>query len=216
MKTVHICGLFRQDLREVSQADLTQDGAQVWTVNDWYRCYPWMKPHRVFNLHTMKYQEEWIAREENAGRYPGDWLEKYRRFAKKGTEFVLVEDWQIPGAILLPAEALMQSFPVQYCGISAMILMAVLEGYERISLLGVRLRDSEYKYQISGISAAIRIARSRNIEAIVPHEAEWEARQLEIQPEVALLYDTVIACLADKLRADTENVQYTEGGNVLA
>jgi len=206
-RSVHICGLYRQDLAGVTWQDLTADGSQVWTLNDWYRCYSWMKPHRVFNLQTMEHLKENVLNDDH--RYPGDWMEIYKGAAECGTVFVLLEEWGIQDQQLLPADELLDAYPhARLCGISAMILCAVLEGFQKISLKGVQLRDNEYKYQLTGITQALAIARNAGVEVDNPRETEWAIREGSMALDVELIYDKAISLLAERLRVDTD-VQLT-------
>jgi len=198
-KTVHICGLFRADIPELSSLS---DG-QVWTVNDWYRCYPKMTPDRVFNLHTKEALDESLAVEGREDRFPGDYISEYHMAAESGTQFVLLEQWGIANEMLYPADRIfdfLNGHKVQFCGITAMILLAVLEKYEKICLWACPLRDNEYRYQIQGILKAIKIARFKGVEVECEYETDWAVRLTSTEPDVAKTYDDSIALLAERLR----------------
>jgi len=175
-KSVHICGLFRQDLANISWGDLTFDGSEVWTLNDWYRCYPWMTPHRVFNVHFFPHVNE------DEHRFPGDWKEWYNKVIARGGKISVVqtiEGVEEAGQELLPME-MEQTFRLSSmgCGISTAICLATHLGFEKITLHGVYLRDEEYAYQIQFIENALKNAVLKGVQIVNPRSREWEGRDV--------------------------------------
>ena len=176
-KHVHICGLFRADLKGKAQSDLQSAGAEIWTCNDWYRCYPWMMPDRVFNSHYAPHINE--AR----GRFPGDWKAWYNNVIENGGKISVVEEIAgvtPSGQELLPEELLTEfNISSMGCSISLMICMAIHHGASKISLHGVRLRDEEYSYQLDFINNALKHCLLRGVVVDNPHAEQWAARDIE-------------------------------------
>lgn len=176
MRTVHICGLFRQDLNGYDQADLSAGGAQIWTVNDWYRCYPWMMPDRLFNPHFAPH-----INEGDDSRFPGDWRAKYNELIASGGKISvveLIEGVNPEGQELIPLE-LWNKFPRSAigCSISLAICLAAYQGFQRIELRGVRLRDTEYEDQLNFVQSAIMHAQRAGVTEIInPYEQAWAAQ----------------------------------------
>ncbi len=181
MKTVHICGLYRADLEGYTQKDLCAAGAQVWTVNDWYRPYPWMMPNRVVNPHFWPHTNHYCDQAmDDPHRYPGDWKAEYNRVIEQGTEIYGVENIEgvnEAGQNLLPAE-LFEKFTLDdiVCSISACIGMAALEGFERIYLRGVQLdKRGEYKAQMPGITSTILKSKLMGVKEVLTSSGEpWK------------------------------------------
>lgn len=175
-KHVHICGLYRQDLQGETLTSLKAGGAQVWTCNDWYRCYPWMVPDRVVNPHYFPHISA------DSDRFPGDWKAWYNNVIEndgKISVVELIEGVDPSGQELLP-ENLASEFNMSSlgCSISLMICLAIHHGFNKITLRGVRLRDEEYSHQIDFIRNALRHCILRGVQVINPFADEWSARNV--------------------------------------
>ena len=178
-------------------ADLTAGGAEVWTMNDWYRCYPWMTPHRLFNIHfaphvtegdPARFPCELVPHFEEVLGEDGPWVKKtveridwkdwYNHAIDSGCKVSVVEQIQgvsPDGQELVPL-SLWDTFPRSaiVCSVSLGICLAASMGFERIELRGVRLRDVEYTDQLNGVLNAIRHARSVGVKEIInPYEEVW-------------------------------------------
>ena len=174
-KHVHIVGLYAKDLEGTTQEDLKATG-DVWTCNDWYWFYPWMtKPDSVFNIHFAPH-----VHISDMTRFPGAWMTRYNEVIQRGGRIVVVD--QIKGVnpdgqVFLPPD-LVKVFSMDscLCSISAMILMAAYEGYEQITLHGVRLTDDEYRSQVLPIERAIVWATGKGCVVNNPYTDEWDKR----------------------------------------
>ena len=176
IKHVHICGLFRADLKGVSQKDLSANGAEIWTCNDWYRCYPWMMPDRVFNIHYAPHVNE------SRGRFPGNWKKWYDNVIDNGGKVSVVqkiEGINPDGQHLLPME-LLDKFSISSmgCSISLALCLAIHEGFQKITIHGVRLRDAEYSHQIDFINNALKHCTLNGVQVDNPYAEQWKAREV--------------------------------------
>ena len=177
-KHVHICGLFRADLEGMTPSDMSASGAEIWTCNDWYRCYPWMMPDRVFNIHYAPHINE------SPGRFPGDWKSWYNRVIDNGGKISVVEiigGVNPEGQELLPTE-LLDSFGINSmgCSLSTSICLALYLGFKNISIRGARLRDPEYAHQLSFLENALRHCSLRGIHVDNPYADQWKLRQVDM------------------------------------
>jgi len=166
-KTLTIVGLYRQDLIGETMQTLHTAGA-VWTLNDWYRCYPWMVPDCLFNLHIGNHTHP------DNERFSDDWKWHYNEAGRKGTKIVV-------GTIIPGVDTKYQvlfnewdTIPIYWRQIEVMTYLAAKSfGYERIIHRGVRLRDDEYRGQIIGMVEVLDRLRSDGVEIINAHENEW-------------------------------------------
>jgi hypothetical protein len=167
---VLILGLFRADLQDYNdETVLKKEFGDIWTLNDWYRCYPWLvHPDLIINLHRTPFPKTLDH------RYPGDPVVKY---AESGACIVHHPDYPINmnHAFPLPLDELKERFPVHRmnCAISTLIYLAILANYENIALRGVLLRETEYQYQVRSVLDAINVARAVGIKVDNPREREW-------------------------------------------
>lgn len=168
MKSVVICGLFRQDLKDFDDCSLKRLG-EVWTLNDWYRCYPWMMPDRLFNLHLDSHVHESVH------RFPGDWKAMYNQAIRRGARVVVAKwiDGVDAGGQEIIDQDIWKSVPIHWRQIAVMTYLAACEGFERIVHQGVYLRDTEYLPHIVGLLEAMEIARNRGVDVYSPHEKRW-------------------------------------------
>lgn len=169
-RVVQIIGLYRQDLKDLDEESLKSYG-EIWTINDWYRPYPWLKnPDRVYNIH----QQESMAGVPNY-RFV-NWEQEYKEAIARGVE--IITPFQYSDGLntkLLPIKELEDTFPVHQlqCSISIMMGVAILERVDKIIFRGIYLREEEYKYQIDGILLMAEYARCRGIEVEMPYEDKW-------------------------------------------
>jgi len=173
-KHVHICGLYRADLRGYTQSDLSSNGEQIWTLNDWYQFYPWMMPDRVLNVHYFPHINE------SEHRFTGDWKAQYNRVVREGGKISVVEVIKgvcEDGQELLPME-LRDKFAMSSigCGVSTAINLAIHLGFKKISLHSIRLRDAEYAHQIQFIQNALKNAEIHDVEVDNPYHDDWSSR----------------------------------------
>ncbi len=169
-KVVQIVGLYRQDLRDFDEESLKSNG-EIWTINDWYRSYPWLKnPDRVYNIHPQESMDD-------VPQYRFvNWKKEYKEAISRGVK--IITPFQYDNSLnteLMPIEKLEETFPAYMlqCSISIMMGIAILEMCDKIILRGVHLREEEYKYQVDGILRMAEYARERGIEVEMEHEEDW-------------------------------------------
>lgn len=170
-EAVTILGLYAADLRGVKRRNLS---GEVWTLNDWYVVYPSLTPDRLYNLHAAPHTHPDTER-----RFPGNWRAAYSAARMNGTRIVTV--WPIDGVdgqVPLPDVDLVRQFGARAmsCSIATMIYHAIMDGFMKIELRGIRLNEDEYLYQVRGIRAAIAVAREFCREVTCQYEPEWEAK----------------------------------------
>jgi len=149
IKHVHICGLFSADLKV---------------------------PDRVFNIHYAPHVNE------SRGRFPGNWRRWYNNVIDNGGKISVVEEIKgikPRGQQTLPME-LSDKFSISSmgCSISLSICMAIHQGFQKISLHGVRLRDDEYAHQIDFINNALKHCILNGVQVENPYAEQWAAREV--------------------------------------
>lgn len=170
-RVVQIIGLYRQDLHGLDEESLRSCG-EIWTINDWYRPYPWLKyPDRVYNLHPQESMTD-----VPPYRFV-NWKQEYKEAISRNVEIITPFQYDTGlNTKLLPIRQLEETFPVTQlqCSIAILMGVAILEGVDKIVLKGVYLRDEEYKYQVEGILQMAEYARCRGIEVEMPYEKKWQ------------------------------------------
>lgn len=167
---VQIVGLYRQDLSGFDEESLKAHG-EIWTINDWYRPYPWLKnPDRVYNIHPQESMND-------VPQYRFvNWKQEYKEAISRGVKIITPSKYDDNlNTELMPLEKLEETFPIYMlqCSISIMMGIAILEMRNKIILRGVHLREDEYRYQVDGILRMAEYARERGIEIEMEHEEAW-------------------------------------------
>ena len=150
-RNVNIIGLYRADFQNLGISSVSLLNGERWTLSDWYVSYPWLKPHRVYELHT----EEQIIEAKEAGRYPYD-HKKINSNSK-----------------VISSHKKVYSDNALSCSIGIMIADAIEEGFKVINIYGVHMLGMQHEIYISGILEIIDIARSKGIEVNCLYEKEW-------------------------------------------
>jgi len=169
-KSVVICGMFRQDFEGLDESSIKAE-SELWVVNDWYTFLPFECPDRIYNIHRPPFTHP-----DTKHRFI-DWKRRYNQAVKLGSRVMVTE--KIPGIIgqrWVKTDALTNKFPTGFlqCSISTMIGEAILEGFSKIKLLGVRLRDDEFTYQIYGIRGMLNLAKAQGIKVDNLRDSEWQ------------------------------------------
>jgi len=173
-RVVQIIGLYRQDLQGLDEESLRSCG-EVWTINDWYRPYPWLKhPDRVYNLHPQESMTD-----VPPYRFV-NWKQEYKEAISRGVKIITPFRYDAGlNTNLLPIYQLEETFSVTQlqCSIAILMGVAILKGVDKIILKGVYLREEEYKYQVEGILQMAEYARCRGIEVEMPYEKKWQEKR---------------------------------------
>ncbi len=166
MKKVIICGLYYLD---VTPEKVNQPGASLWTLNSFYHYYPqtWFKPDQVWQIH-MNFPR--VVNTMNMA----NWVERYKEY---DAEIVVTTDYGFQ------RQRFFNPFPVicrfgelaMTSSVSMMIAQAIIDGYDAIDLLGVRMKtDGEHAYQAPGVKYMIGEARAAGVDVFATYEPEWD------------------------------------------
>jgi hypothetical protein len=166
MSKVWFLGLGAETPADVLAARL--EGQRVWTINDWYRFYPWLRGHeRVYNVHEVPNEHP-----DGSGRF-----ERWRWFYEaSGAEIVTVDDHGFKRQRIIDSDGLLKEFGAFFFGSSLgfMFAEAIREGVKVIEMEGIQLRaGQEYAYQIPSVLHNIDVARGLGIDVRTPHEPRW-------------------------------------------
>ncbi len=167
-------------------ADLKIDLARfadhdIWTMNDFYKWFPGLKPNAVFEIH----REGTLAIAMQQGRYPGDYKAK---FNESGADIVTRFSHGLDNEFIIDESKLVLLFGEKFFvgTFSYMFAMAILQGFEQgykqITVRGIHLdRKTEYYTQIPGMLRNIDEARQRGMTVDVPGDFEFTWRTLAYQ-----------------------------------
>ncbi len=140
---------------------------EVWTLGDWYRPFPWLRPARVYQIHS-----NFNGMPGNPERYL-NWREEY---AKSGAEIIVTTPLGFERERVFDAEKALAVFGEAMfgCTVGYMAADAVFEGVERIEFVGFGLSlGSEFAWQAPLMLCAIDYCRQAGIEVIAKDEAKW-------------------------------------------
>jgi len=158
---------------ELSQAEASKRANEVWTVNDWYQKMPRLPcPDRVFNIHS-----DITAHADDPTRFAGDTIKKYN---ESGAEIVTSRYY--PELYNCKPFALhklldIRKDPFFSSSLAAMFVMAWLECWDEIELVGVQLGlGAEHEGQLPAVAGAISESERRGIRVINPFAEEWARR----------------------------------------
>lgn len=145
-------------------------GYEIWTLNDYYRVFPNLKPDRIFEIHKPLDMEQLRAN----GRFPGDYVKVYN-----DSEAQIVTSYfhGFQKEKLFPGKALEEFGPIFFAATTSyMFALAIMEGYGEITIEGIYLsRSDQHKHLIPGMLRNIDAARGRDIVVRIPgdHESRW-------------------------------------------
>lgn len=170
----------------------------LWTLNDWYTFIPWLKPHRIYQIHAEGFSKllpKW--------RFI-DWRSHYE---KSGAEICCTVDLGFKKQVYFPVLRHYQKYGA--LSMSSSIAMMICDAIEmnptKITIQGVKLAyGDEYQTQAPGVCHMIKKARESGIIVEASNESEWGGAKI---PEDAgsseILYGGVgkfIGGLQDVLR----------------
>lgn len=164
MKKITILGLNHKGV-----GPSTVRGREVWTLGDFYRPFPWLKPGRVYQIHT-----DFDGKHEDPTRYL-NWRDEYE---KSGAEIIVTTPLGFSRERIFDIPRALAEFnnTIFACTTGYMFAEAIWEGVQNIELQGFGLTlGSEYYWQAPVMLCAIEIARSRGIEVSCLQEEKWRA-----------------------------------------
>ena len=150
----------------------------VWSISDWYRCYPQLPTiQRLYELHGAGFSEEAIAKNLDHGYFPGDWKKEMLN-----SESLHVWDdngWQRvlghPQTVKIDFDSLLGKYGEKVLSStgSTMVCEAIDCGYECINIHGFSLCDDIYGVEAWGMLNAIEIAESKGVTVNAYHRDKW-------------------------------------------
>ncbi len=162
-KSVIFLGLYSWDFLNLHASEINQY-AEVWSLNEFYNVYPDLKVSRVFQIH-----------EDCDTGITDNWRIAYN---KRKVPCVTVKHIDgLDNQIHFDAKKAFKEKGNNFftSTFSYMFYMAQKEGYQKIRLMGVRLKmQSEYEYQRFGMLKNIDDTRSYGIKVENPRQLEWE------------------------------------------
>lgn len=171
-KTAAFIGFYAPDLQYLTLDDLRWGGADLWTVNDFYRILNF-KPDRVYN----PCDDTFTGHAEDPSRF-SNWKEEYN---KAGSEIVTIDHVSgLNNQRKFDFKRGAKDFGLGFftSSFSYMFAEAIWQGYEHIKLYGIRLAaGGEHHHQVPGILHAIDECRRRGITVDAPYEEEWRSFQ---------------------------------------
>jgi hypothetical protein len=161
-------------------------GVAVWTLNDYYRVFPGLKPDRIFEIHKP-FNLELL---QSDGRYPGDYRKIYN---ESGAQIVTRHFQGFENEKIFPLETAIETFGPNFfvSTTSFMFALAIMEGYQDITVEGIHLtRGDQHDYMTHGMLRNIDAARARNIEVRIPgrHEFRWREQAKTTKEEWREVY----------------------------
>lgn len=163
------------DLPEIEERQC--DGAEVWTMNDFWMWYPGLRPNAIFQIH----KPEWLPIGKN-GRWLGNWRTVYNAAS---CPVYTCFDNGLDNERLMQMEILEQHFPryLYQCTVVYMLAAAMTAGVEVVQFEGMLFsNDGERMNQLPYIVKAIRRAREAGM-------------TIEILPEIEKQWADVLDCM---------------------
>jgi len=166
---------------------------EIWTMNDYYKWFPDLRPHMIFEIH----REGSIEESQKSGRFPGDYRTIYNA---SGADVVTRYPHDLDNEQNVDTDFLIYLFGERFFvgTFSFMFAWAILRSFKRalgdpvqITIEGIHLnRHSEYHTQIPGMLRNIYEARLHGIEVIVTggYERTWRALGPNIKEEWKGIY----------------------------
>ena len=141
-KEVIILGLNDVD-PTINRDELEQ--CEVWTLNDYYRPYPWLKPDRVYQVHTDIDNAVTEMQKKRPDRWK-NWREKYN---ESGAEIVtLKHDPLLNNQIVMDVVKMSENYGTGFFSqtFAYMAYDAIEEGYTIVKLRGFSsMEGKDYK-----------------------------------------------------------------------
>ena len=120
------------------------ENCEVWTLNDYYRCYPWLEPTRIFQTH-MNIDEN--VKNIQKGR-PDRWQNWREKYNNSNAEIVtLKEDPGLKKQFVLDVKYLADKYGVEFfkSTLSYMAAEAIAYKYDKVHLMGFSMME-DYDY----------------------------------------------------------------------
>ena len=161
MKTAILLGLYHSavDLDDIKKRQA--DGAWLWTMNDYYQFYPWLRPDAIFQVH----KPEWLPLNTD-GRWSGDYREIYN---EAGCPIYTCWPDHLKNGVCF-TNVLPDHFPMwlYQCTVVYMLAMALHHKFDRVEFEGMHFVDEgERVGQLPYIVEAIRVARNKGLEVAI-------------------------------------------------
>ena len=145
-------------------------GKEVWTMNDWYRVYPWLKhPQRVYQIHGLMDNVFLPGRYEN-------WRERYN---DSGAKIITVTDQKVKNQKRWDRYRRIEKKYGRNTFTSTMCYMmadAITERVDEIHIFGVKLISYEFVKQVPELLLWIERAEVEGIKVVCNMRETWEAK----------------------------------------
>ena len=158
MKSVVIVG-YANSIKEVDW----KTESEIWIMNDMYDFVP--RFDRIFEIHTAESIRTRVTRREG--------LNHYEALKILENPIYMQSAWpEIPSSVRFPLDEIIKEFYIPAmgdkifitCTVSHMLALAIFEGFEEISLLGVdQAIDTEYEVEMPSVLYWLGIAQGRGI-----------------------------------------------------
>lgn len=180
------------------------NGAQIWTLNDYYMFYQFLMPDAIFQIHNP----EWLPLNTD-GRWAGDYRSIYNH--AECPVYACWPDVGLSNEIIMDEPMMADWFPMwmYQCSVVYMLAVALHQGVNHVRLDGMQFVDQgERLYQVPYIVKAINEARKHGLFVEVPPEieatwidcaVEWRCVE-DIAPYHARMVPTSV--VRDRLKID--------------
>lgn len=149
---------------------LENKGTEIWSLNDCYQPYPWLKVKSKYNL-TRIYQ---IHR--NDPEKPNRFVRWKQEYNDLGCEIVTIKDWGLKNQRIINNQDYVDKFGYELfqCSLGWFFADAIMESVTSIHLMGVDLdKEGEWEYQRPSVLKAIYKARENGITVLSHMESKW-------------------------------------------
>jgi len=166
--SVVFLGLYYPTVDSVKLRELQVQGAEVWTMNDYYLYYPWLMADGIFQIH----KPEWLPLNKN-NRWTGDYKGEYN--AANCPVYACWPDKGLDNEVIMDNTMMSKWFTVSLyqCTICYMLAVAMDQGKKKVIIEGMEfLSDGERDYQLPYIMACIKISRKNGLEVEIDPEIE--------------------------------------------
>lgn len=149
--------------------DLRQyEDREIWTMNDFYQWFPWLRPAKIFEIHKAGVIED----AQKRGRYTGDYKFIYNAC---GSQIITRFSHGLRNEQNVCDKELAAIFGEKFFvgTFSYMFAWAILLRYQNITIEGIHLKEGmEYCHQVPGMVRNIDKAREQGIKVDIP--GGWE------------------------------------------
>ena len=159
--------------------------SEVWTLNDYYRVYPWLNPARVYQVHTNIDLNIETIQKERPERWQ-NWREKYNESGAKIVTLANDEklknqhDWQIGRICNYPAGFFTQT-------LAYMAADAIEEEYSKVTMMGFSVMDRiDYHDCFPSCVYILEYMMDKGVCVEAPIYPQWKTKQIKLGIEVRL------------------------------